>query len=152
MGGRQRTNSILPSFAFQLRQITKYLAKLREVAKTPHEEYLANSILQSASERFLQLCIESYINVGNRLIALLQVDQQFNAPKTYADVFRELERQKVTHGLEPAMVEMTKFRNRLVHVYWDMSPEIIYQIIRTSLADIDSFLKEIALYVSENNL
>ncbi len=136
--------------AFQIRQITRYLARLQEVAKTPHKEYLANSMLQSASERYLQLCIESCINVGNRLIALLQVDQQFDAPKTYADVFRELEKHKITHGLEPAMIEMTKFRNRLVHVYWDISPEIIYEIIQTSLKDVDLFLKQIARYVSDN--
>jgi len=138
--------------AFQIRQISKYLARLTEVAKTSQHEFLANSILQSASERYLQLCIESCINVGNRLIALLQVGQQFDVPKTYADVFRELEKHKITHDLEPAMIEMTKFRNRLVHVYWEISPDVIYQIIQSSLADIDLFLRQIAHYVADNNL
>ena len=109
-------------------------------------------MLQGTSERYLQLCIESCINVGNRLISMLQVNQQFDAPKTYADIFRELEKQQITHGLQSAMIEMTKFRNRLVHVYWDISPEVIYQIIQGSLADIDLFLKQIAHYVSEHNL
>lgn len=52
--------------AFQMRQISKNLGRLKEVAKTSREDYLNNSILQSASERYLQLCIESCINVGNR--------------------------------------------------------------------------------------
>jgi len=138
--------------AFQMRQISKYLGRLKEVAKTSLEDYLNNSILQSASERYLQLCIESCINVGNRLISMLQVDQQFAAPKTYADVFRELEKHRITQDLEPAMIEITRFRNRLVHVYWDISPEVVYTIIHDNLGDINRYLKQIALYVTENNL
>jgi len=134
--------------AFQMRHISKYLGRLKEVAKTPREDYLNNSILQSATERYLQLCIESCINVGNRLISMLQ----FEAPKTYADVFRELEKHRVTLDLEPAMIEITKFRNRLVHVYWDISPEVVYNIIQNRLKDINWYLKQIALYVTENKL
>jgi len=138
--------------AFQTRQISKYLGRLKEVAKTPLEDYLNDSILQSATERYLQLCIESCINVGNRLISILQVDQQFDAPTTYADVFRELEKHRITQGLEPAMIEVTKFRNRLVHVYWNISPEFVYNIIHGNLEDINQYLKQIAIYISENNL
>ncbi|GAB6170633.1 DUF86 domain-containing protein [Paradesulfitobacterium aromaticivorans] len=138
--------------AFQIRQISKYLGRLKEVAKTSQEEYLANSLLQSATERYLQLCIESCINIGNRLISMLQVDLQLDAPRTYADVFRELEKHKITQDLEPAMLDMTKFRNRLVHVYWDISPEVVYRILQTSIKDIDRFLGQVALYISDNNL
>ena len=138
--------------AFQIRQISKYLGRLKEVAKTSREEYLANSLLQSATERYLQLCIESCINVGNRLISMLQVDLQFDAPKTYADVFRELEKHKIIQDIEPAMLDMTKFRNRLVHVYWDISPEVVFTILQTSIKDIDRFLGQVALYISDKNL
>lgn len=136
--------------AFQMRQITKYLGRLKEVAKTPKENFLSNSLLQSATERYLQLCIESCINVGNRLISMLQIDLQLDAPRTYADVFKELERHQITQGLEPAMLEMTKFRNRLVHIYWDISPEFIYDILQTNLKDIDRFLGQVAQYISKN--
>ncbi|OLN30779.1 type VII toxin-antitoxin system HepT family RNase toxin [Desulfosporosinus metallidurans] len=129
--------------AFQMRQISKNLGRLKEVAKTSREDYLNNSILQSASERYLQLCIESCINLGNRLISILQVDQQFDAPKTYADVFRELEKHRITQNLEPAMIEITKFRNRLVHVYWEISPEVVYNIIHGNLEDINRYLSRL---------
>lgn len=138
--------------AFQMRQITKYLGRLKQVAKTPKEEFLADSLLHSATERYLQLCIESCINVGNRLISMLQVDLQLDAPRTYADVFRELEKHSIIQGLEPAMLEMTKFRNRLVHVYWDISPDFIYDILQINLKDIDRFLEQVARYITENNL
>ena len=80
------------------------------------------------------------------------VKSQFEAPKTYADVFRELEKHRITQDLEPAMIEVTKFRNRLVHVYLDISPELVYNIIHGNLEDINRYLKQIALYVTENNL
>ena len=138
--------------AFQMRQITKYRGRLKDIAQTSLEAYLDDSILQGASERYLQLCIESCINVGNRLISMLQVDQPFDAPKTYADVFRELEKHKIIQNLEPSMIGMTKFRNRLVHAYWNVSPNVVYDVIQDSLGDVDLFLRQAALYISNNNL
>lgn len=138
--------------AFQLRQITKYLGKLRDISETPREEFLLNSILQSATERYLHLCIESCINTGNRLISVLQVENRLDAPKTYADVFRELEKLKIIDDIVPSMVEMTKFCNRLVHIYWDVSPETIYSILQNNLADIDTFTKQVANYIQDNKL
>jgi len=52
------------------------------------------------------------------------------------------------YSMKPA----PKFRNRLVYVYWDISPEVVYTIIHDNLEDINRYLKQIALYVTENNL
>lgn len=41
---------------------------------------------------------------------------------------------------------------KLVHVYWDISPEVVYNIIHNNLEDINRYLKQIALYVTDNNL
>ena len=138
--------------AFQVRQVSKYLGQLQDIAQIPREEYLNDHILQGASERYLHLCIESCINIGNRLISILQTEERFAAPKTYADVFRELEKHHIIKDLEPSMIEMTKFRNRLVHLYWDIAPETVYEIIQTNLQDIDQYLKQIVSYLSTRHL
>lgn len=138
--------------SFQMRQISKYLGQLTNISKTSREEYLNNSLLQSATERYLHLCIESCINAGNRLISILQVEEHFDAPRTYADVFSELEKHNIIQNLDSSMVEMTKFRNRLVHIYWEISPEVVYSILQTNLTDIQQFLKQIALYIQEKKL
>ena len=46
------------------------------------------------------------------------------------------------------MTKMAKFRNKLVHVYWDLDKEQIYQIIQNNLSDFDNFISIIAAYVN----
>jgi len=38
---------------------------------------------------------------------------------------------------------MARFRNRLVHIYWDIDNREIHKIIQTRLHDIRRFLKEL---------
>ncbi|MHB1406938.1 MAG: hypothetical protein ACYCV0_15290 [Desulfitobacteriaceae bacterium] len=35
---------------------------------------------------------------------------------------------------------------------WDISPEVVFTILQTSIKDIDRFLGQVALYISDNNL
>lgn len=40
------------------------------------------------------------------------------------------------------LMDMAKFRNRLVHIYWEMDDELIYDIINQDVNDIRKFLKD----------
>lgn len=42
---------------------------------------------------------------------------------------------------------MVSLRNRLVHVYLEVSPEKLYQFITTELDDFEKFIKIILKYV-----
>ncbi|MEK7166148.1 MAG: HepT-like ribonuclease domain-containing protein, partial [Patescibacteria group bacterium] len=44
---------------------------------------------------------------------------------------------------ETKLVEMAKYRNRLVHFYAEISAEELYQIIQKNLGDFDIFLSHI---------
>jgi hypothetical protein len=58
----------------QLRYLNKYLLELKGIRHDyPLQEFLNNSMIQAATERYLQLSIESCINIGNRIIAMEQV-------------------------------------------------------------------------------
>jgi len=39
------------------------------------------------------------------------------------------------------LIEMAKFRNRLVHIYWEVDDELVYDIIKEDITDIDDFLQ-----------
>jgi len=41
------------------------------------------------------------------------------------------------------LVEMAKYRNRLVHFYNEVKPEESYQVLKTDLSDFDIFLSAI---------
>jgi len=42
------------------------------------------------------------------------------------------------------LVNMAKFRNLLVHLYWKVDDERLYQILQSQLPDIDAFIDCIA--------
>jgi len=42
---------------------------------------------------------------------------------------------------------MIRFRNRLVHIYWDIDDNEMFRILREHLADIPHFLKEFGAYI-----
>lgn len=44
----------------------------------------------------------------------------------------------------PKLKQMVRFRNRLVHMYWEIDAEIIYdEILQDDLGDFDTFVKHI---------
>lgn len=40
-----------------------------------------------------------------------------------------------------------RFRNRLVHLYWEVDDGEVYRILTTRLDDLERFLKEIGQYI-----
>ncbi len=71
-------------------------------------------------------------------------------PETYADIFREMKSLGVIDGaFAERLVKMAKFRNRLVHLYWELDREIIYQFVQENLEDFKVFEKKVVDYLSK---
>ena len=50
------------------------------------------------------------------------------------------------------LTNMAKFRNRLVHLYWEVDDQQVYEILQTRLDDFKSFLNAIAEFLKFQNL
>ncbi len=136
-----------------LKHLNKYYQLLLEAQKIPHDVFINNPIYQGSSERFLHLAIESCLNVGNRLISLYQFDRPISVPETYADIFREIQKLGVVdHEFEASLIKMARFRNRLVHLYWEIDPEAIYGFIHKNLEDFKRFEQMVVAFLIENRL
>ena len=108
---------------------------------------------RGSSERFLQLAIESCLNIGNRLISLYQFDRPISAPETYADIFREIQKLGVVdHEFETSLIKMARFRNRLAHWYLEIDIEAIYGFIHENLEDFKRFEQMVVEFLNENRL
>ncbi len=46
-----------------------------------------------------------------------------------------------------ALTQMSRFRNRLVHIYWDISVSDLRRILTTRLPDIHRFLKGFGAFI-----
>lgn len=123
-----------------LKRLNKYYLHLKGLQQLAAGEFEKDDIKRSAAERYLQLAIESCLNIGNRIISLHQFDQPVNTPETYADIFVELQRLGfIDDDFSKRLVRMAKFRNRLVHLYWELETETVYRIIQENIEDFKLF-------------
>lgn len=64
----------------------RYVRILRDLAATPAQDFERDPRTYGSAERFLQLAIETTLNIGHHLIAA----RGFEQPDTYAAVFAVL--------------------------------------------------------------
>jgi uncharacterized protein YutE (UPF0331/DUF86 family) len=130
-----------------LQRLVQYLIELEDIGKTPVSQFTRNNLLIAATERYLQLSIESCINIGNRIISIEQFSKGIKAPESYSDIFIQLERLGlINKDLSENLIKMTKFRNRLVHLYWDVDPSTLHDYLINNLQDFHLFIKQVNNY------
>ena len=131
-----------------LKHLNKYYLLLVDIRQRNYTDFEKDAILRGGSERFLQLAIESCLNIGNRLISLEQFNKPTDTPETYADIFLQLKSFGVIDGsFCNRLVKMAKFRNRLVHLYWEVDKKMVYEIIRNNLDDFKLFEQRVVKYL-----
>jgi len=134
---RQKAESLIE-------RIEKYYSILTEFKKLTLEEYLKDIKTVYSSRYLIQVCVESCINLSNHIIA----SNKMGVPSEYADTFRILcKNNLIDEKLAAQLINMTRFRNRLVHLYWDIDDEFLFEIINNNLEDINAFIKSIKQYL-----
>ena len=123
-----------------LMRLNRYYLQLIDIRRISCEDFIGDDIHRAAAERVLQTAIESCLNIGNRLISLLQFEQPVRAPESYAGIFIEMRNLKIIDSeFTDKLVQMAKYRNRLVHLYWDLDPEATYRILHENIDDLKRF-------------
>jgi len=134
-----------------LKRLNQYLVSLKEIAAEEKEKFAEDNILIPATERYLQLAIETCINIGNRILSLEQFNTPVKTPESYADIFKELAKIGfIEHDFSKKLIHMAKFRNRLVHLYWHIDSEEVYKILQNDLPDLEKFMKLTSNYLKKD--
>lgn len=128
----------------RLQEILSFTRELEAFGKISKKEFLKNSERQYAVMHLLQLAIESCLSLGNHIIAR----ERLGVPQNYQDTFSLLEKGKI---LQPEFAEemkkMARFRNRLVHIYWEIDTPQIYEILTTRLGDFKEYVASIRKFI-----
>lgn len=129
----------------QLQMLNKYLEILKQLSNMNLSQFTQDPRNYGSAERFLQLAIETTLNIGNHIIAT----HDFEAPQDYSDIFIILSKHNILpqHFAEE-LIHMARFRNRLVHIYWDIDPARVYKIIQTKLEDFKAFKRYILTFIA----
>ncbi len=124
------------------------LEALYELSHLPREEFLRNKHYVSSAKYNLLVAIEACIDIAYHLIS----KNKMRLPEDYADSFRILnERGLIGDDLTKRLVLMTRFQNRLVHIYWEIDDKFIYEILRNNLSDIEEFMDSISKALRREN-
>ena len=128
----------------QIHLIRRYTENLEEIAQKSLKEFLDDPHAVGSARYYLQVSIESCINIANHIIA----SEGLRAPRDYKDSFRVLNEAGILpDDLTRTMRAMAGLRNLLVHLYWEVDDEMIYADIRTRLNDFETFIAHILDFV-----
>lgn len=131
-----------------LTEFDEYLSSLNELQKLTVKEYLSDKRNIYSGRYLLQILIETCINIANHIVSRMKL----GVPKEYADSFRLLNKNEVISSvLLDKLVLMTRFRNRIVHLYWQIDDSFVFELINNNLNDLLEFKSSINSYLKSIN-
>jgi uncharacterized protein YutE (UPF0331/DUF86 family) len=132
--------------SFLFLELDKFLSDLENLKQLSYEEFVSDVKNVYSLKYLFQVSIETCINISNHLISRLRL----GVPKEYAEIFKILGHHNIiSKETMQKLIVMTKFRNRLVHVYWDIDDEAIFTYLNDHLSDFYIFQKEIKSFISD---
>lgn len=133
-----------------LSELQNALTLLNDLKERELQQFKKDRHLIGSAKYHLIVATESVIDICNHLIS----KNKFRLPESYSDTFRVMVEEKILSAdlAEEKLVAMARFRNRLVHIYWEIDLEMLYQILNENLIDLEQFIIEIKRKLPKNNL
>lgn len=142
---------------FDMEKMAKLVSELRTsvnrlkyLSNLPQKEFLGDPDKIGSAKYHFIVAIESCIDMGNHIIAR----NGLRVPDDYADTFRVMaEARVIEKGFAVELRNMAKFRNRLVHLYWEVDDKQVHEILNTRLDDFKIYLNCLSAYLgwTQNN-
>ncbi len=125
-------------------EIRESIGKVRRYAAQPDEEFFADERNLYSVMHLLLLAIEATAGICNHLLAKVA----HKAPDSYMDCFIGLEELGVLERpLARRLVQAARFRNLLVHRYWEIDPRRVLAYARENLGDFEAFLRQVGQWL-----
>ena len=126
-------------------ELRKSAVRLRDISKLSETEFLKDPDKIGSAKYHFIVAIECCIDMCNHIIAR----NGFRAPEDYGDTFRVMsEEGALREDFSDELVNMAKFRNRLVHLYWEVKDKQVYEILQTRLDDFKKLLDAISTFLN----
>lgn len=115
--------------------------ELFELSKMNNEEFLAESRNVAAAESYLRRSLEAIFDIGRHVLAKTGNIKLSLEYKAIAKGLHECN--VISQELANKLVNMAGYRNRLVHLYHQITDEELHHIIKNDLRDLKRFVIEI---------
>lgn len=126
--------------------IQEFLIELKKFATMSLEEFLSDKRNPSSAESYLRRSLEAIFDIGRHILAKTYGLKELE----YKDIARQLgEKSIVEKDYSKILVKMAGYRNRMVHLYHEVSSEEIYYILQNHLNDLEKFISAIVLFMEK---
>jgi uncharacterized protein YutE (UPF0331/DUF86 family) len=130
-------------------ELRKNVARLQDLSALKQDEFLKDPDKIGSAKYHFIVAIESCIDMCNHIISR----NGFRAPEDYGDTFRVMnEEGALKPDFSDELVNMAKFRNRLVHIYLEVENKQVYEILQDRLNDFKKFIDSISSFLGWQNL
>lgn len=127
--------------------ISAYLMRLNELATIPEDQFLSDPVLIAAAESFLRRTLEAIFDIGRHVLAKSGF---LDLAGEYKSIARGLaDRGFVDQSLGDALVAMAGYRNRMVHLYNEITAEELRSIIINDSGDIRDFARQMREFLRQ---
>jgi len=128
-----------------LSNLHRYLQALEELADVPRERFLNNKDKIGSAKYHFVIAIEACIDIANHIIS----SERYRIPRDNADSLVVLAEGGLFSETKAASyAAMARFRNRLVHLYWDVDDGLVHEYLQTRLGDLRSFIADVSSFVA----
>lgn len=122
-------------------EIEQALSILREYGEADKESLIGNLKSLGSVKYYLIVAIEGCVDICNHIVA----KERIGVPESYSDCFKILKNNEIISDvLSKELSNLAKFRNLLVHLYWKVDDEKVYELLQMKLDDIDRFIQQIS--------
>lgn len=122
------------------KEIRDALEILGRYGSLPLEQFLAGAETVDAAKYRLLVAIEAAVSICNHLASRLAN----RTPESYADCFAVLGTTGIiSKDLADRLGQMARFRNLLVHLYWQVSDAKVWEVLRQNLGDLEAYLSAV---------
>ncbi|NJN94391.1 MAG: DUF86 domain-containing protein [Anaerolineales bacterium] len=127
-----------------LNSLQNYRTKLTILAGYSREEFVKDFTKVESTKHLLQVSIECCLDLAHHLAA----DEGYRTPQDSYDAFAVLNEEGILpDSFMPTLRQMVSFRNRVVHIYWDVDDSLLYDILQQNLGDFEVFVKYILSFI-----
>ncbi len=126
------------------REVRENLQKIRHYAALPDKEFFADERNLYTVEHLLLIAIEATASLCTHILA----KTARKSPSSHAECFEGLRDLGIVDDeLTSDLVKMVRFRNLLVHRYWEVDSTRVLGYARENLGDLEAFLAAIETFV-----
>jgi uncharacterized protein YutE (UPF0331/DUF86 family) len=112
------------------------------------EDFLQDFTKVESAKHLLQVSIECCLDIAHHIVA----NEGYRTPQDSYDTFVVLQEEDILpDSFMPVLRQMVSFRNRVVHLYWDVDDSVVYDIVQHNLSDFNTFVSHILSFVDNQS-